>query len=77
MKSQSELKRVGKELYVLRKVQENREARLHEADSQLELIQKEWLGVHEKLQEEVQNNRCEVHQLRQVCNMFQLYCLSP
>ncbi|XP_042886078.1 uncharacterized protein LOC122262190 isoform X2 [Penaeus japonicus] len=65
LKSQSELKRVGKELYVLRKAQENREARLHEADSQLELIQKEWLGVHEKLQEEVQNNRCEVHQLRQ------------
>ncbi|XP_047495645.1 uncharacterized protein LOC125043532 [Penaeus chinensis] len=65
MKSQSELKRVGKELYVLREAQENREARLREADSQLGQIQNEWLGVHKKLQDELQNHRMEVHQLKQ------------
>lgn len=65
MKSQSELKRLGKELYVLRGAQENREARLYEADSQLGQMQKDWLGVHMKLQDELQNHHMEVHELKQ------------
>lgn len=73
MKSQSELKRVGKELYVLRVAQENREARLREADSQLGQIQNEWLGVHKKLQDELQNHRVEAHRLKQVCQILEFF----